>query len=55
MKEYEVKKDCFGYRGSCKCSALKQMYCNIEHCRFYKTKEQFERDRKKYPFVGTGE
>lgn len=55
IEEYEVKKDCFGYRGSCKCSALKQMYCSVEHCRFYKTTEQFERDRKKYPFVGTGE
>lgn len=55
LEEYEAKKDCFGYRGSRKCSALKQMYCSDEHCRFYKTKEQFERDRKRYPFVGTGE
>ena len=46
MEEYEVKKDCFGYRSVCKCSALKQMYCSVEHCRFYKTAEQFKRDRK---------
>ncbi len=39
----------FGYRSGFKCSALRQMYCSVEHCRFYKTAEQFERDRKRYP------
>lgn len=55
MGEYEVKKDCFGYRGSCKCNALKQMFCITEKCKFYKTAERFERDRRKYPFTGSGE
>lgn len=55
MRDHEVKKDCFGYSGRCKCNALKQMYCNIEECKFYKTIEQFEKDRRKYPFVGNGE
>ncbi len=50
-----VKKDCFGYRGSYKCNALKQMFCKNGKCKFYKTTGQFERDRRKYPFIGSGE
>ncbi len=50
-----VKKECFGYSGRCKCNALNQMYCETEKCKFYKTTEQFERDRRKYPFRRYGE
>lgn len=53
MEAYEVKKDCFGYRGKCKCDALKWTYCTEEECKFYKTKKQFEKDREKYPYVST--
>ena len=55
MDEHGVKKDCFGYRGSYKCNALKQMFCKNGKCKFYKTTGQFERDRRKYPFIGSGE
>lgn len=52
MSEFETKKDCFGY---CKetngCSALDKLYCKTEKCGFYKTKEQYKADMKKYGHV----
>lgn len=47
MKEFEVKKDCFGYyteKGEGKCNALDGLYCRCEDCAFYKTKEKFLKD-----------
>lgn len=36
----ELKKDCRFYQdmghGHCKCSALKELYCKNEKCKFYK-------------------
>lgn len=47
-----VKTDCFAYKktygGNDDCSALKQCYCKYEKCNFYKTKQKFDEDRKKY-------
>lgn len=40
-------KDCFAYEGE-GCGILKELYCKNEECRFYKTKEQYEGDLKKY-------
>lgn len=49
MSEFEVKKDCFGYdKQKNNCMALNELYCKREKCGFYKTKKQFEEDRKKY-------
>lgn len=48
MKEFTPKKDCFGY---CKeknsCSVLDKLWCKVEDCKFYKTKEQYKRGLKK--------
>lgn len=47
----EVKRDCFAYnKGSYSkpCIALDDLYCKKEECKFYKTKEQFEKERKMY-------
>lgn len=38
--EIEIKEDCKFYhdmgKGKCKCSALNDMYCKHEKCKFYK-------------------
>ena len=41
----EIK--CFADRGE-SCCILKHKFCETEKCRFYKTKEQFNKDREKY-------
>lgn len=41
----EPKKDCFGYRMG-KCKVLAELVCEKRNCSFYKTKEQFERERE---------
>ena len=43
-----VKRDCFAY-GSMnnKCSILLETYCKNEKCKFYKTKREFEKGRRK--------
>ena len=46
-KKIEIKEDCFGYRDG-KCTALKNLYCSMEKCKFYKTKEQVKKEAKKY-------
>lgn len=43
----EVKKDCFAYKFGGECNILRALYCAGEHCKFYKTKEQLEKERKK--------
>ena len=49
----EIKKDCFGYDRICKkCRVLTETLCAHKECTFYKTKEQFDKDRKKYPMGG---
>lgn len=45
----EVKTDCFGYNKKvCACTVLTQTFCKKEECSFYKTKEQYLEDIKKY-------
>ena len=40
-----VKKDCFAYGSiSNKCSALNELYCKKENCKFYKTKESMRKE-----------
>ena len=46
MIEYKVKEDCFAYTKK-KCQILREIYCKIEHCKFYKTKEQDKEDLMK--------
>ena len=43
-----VHEDCFGYiYGSC--HVLKSLYCSTKkECPFFKTRMQFEEDKKKY-------
>jgi len=37
----EVKEDCFAYDSKYKqCTALNDLYCKNEECRFYKNKEK---------------
>ena len=46
------KRDCFGFDARCgarktdRCTALTKLYCATEECKFYKTKEEYERGRK---------
>lgn len=47
------KTDCFGYSlvgGRTRCTALRNMLCRTGKCSFYKPKEQFLEERKKYPY-----
>lgn len=38
----QIRKDCFGYKGT-KCSALKKIWCGIDgECKFYKSKNEVE-------------
>lgn len=42
-----IRKDCFAYRvknGKDTCQALIKLYCQKENCKFYKNKEQFDRE-----------
>ena len=44
-----VQKDCFGYSNiNNRCSVLTETVCKNEICKFYKTKKEFEKGRKKY-------
>lgn len=48
-----IKRDCLGFDGCCgarktdRCSALIKLYCAIEDCKFYKTKEEYERQERR--------
>ena len=42
-----VKKDCFAYNEKLvnrSCTALRELYCAKEECKFYKTKEQYQKE-----------
>lgn len=47
-----VRRDCFGFDGCCgarktdRCTALTKLYCVTENCKFYKSKEEYERQEK---------
>lgn len=44
-QKFEVKTDCFGYdRMKNGCKALRALYCANEKCRFYKTKQQYQKE-----------
>ena len=44
-----VKKDCFAYGTfNNMCSVLEETVCRYKECKFYKTKREFEKGRKKY-------
>ena len=40
--------DCFAYKAKY-CAVLTEMICKSRKCTFYKTKEQFDEELKKYP------
>ena len=49
----EIKKDCFGYDLiGVRCKVMTELICRHKECTFYKTKEQFNADREKYPYGG---
>lgn len=48
-----VRKDCFAYKtenGKIKCIALREMECTKGQCKFYKSREQYRKEVKKYGF-----
>ena len=48
-----VRRDCFGFDACCgtrktdRCSVLIKLYCATEDCKFYKTKEEYERQERR--------
>lgn len=46
----QPKTDCFAYNGvrNKRCSVLTEFVCMKRECTFYKTREQYEEERKKY-------
>ena len=48
-----VKTDCFGFRRG-ECSVLYELVCEKRNCSFYKTREQYAKDKKKYSYKGCG-
>jgi hypothetical protein len=44
------KTDCFAYTGN-GCSALKALYCASEECSFYKNKDVYSEELKKYAVI----
>lgn len=47
LKNDEIHKDCFAYRSSKKdCSALDELYCKKEECRFYKKSEDLLKEKQ---------
>ena len=48
--KYNPEKTCFAYEPKAKpgCEALKMQYCRYGKCSFYKTREQYDEERKKY-------
>ena len=50
MEKATVKADCFGYRPGRKCcNILTELVCEKRRCSFYLTREEYIRNRKKYP------
>ena len=53
----DIKTDCFAYMGSRRregCGVMKELICSKRSCSFYKTREQYEKDREKYGGVPSG-
>lgn len=46
-KENNAKTDCFAFRKG-ECRVLYELVCEKKKCSFYKTCEQFMKDKKKY-------
>lgn len=49
IKEVDtVKRDCFAYREKTEylgyCTALRELYCRCEECKFYKNRKRYERE-----------
>ena len=47
MAEIKIKADCFAYDPTLKnrpCKALTDLYCAKENCKFYKSKEQYQKE-----------
>ena len=42
--------DCFAKSGI-KCGVLKEMLCQTGKCSFYKTAQQYEEEKEKYPII----
>ncbi len=42
-----IKTNCFAYKET-DCSVLKKLYCKKGTCRFFKTKDQYRKDKEKY-------
>jgi hypothetical protein len=48
-----VRKDCFGYDARCevrkkaRCTALNNLYCENENSKFYKTRDEYERQERR--------
>lgn len=48
-----IRTNCFAYKEKAnKCAALNELVCEKSECRFFKTKEQFCKEREKYPARG---
>lgn len=53
--KWKYAKDCFAFRisnGRCRCDALIEMKC--EGCKFYKSKETYKEQLKKYGGIDKG-
>ena len=48
-----VNKTCFAYKNG-ECSVLMNMFCAAGRCSFFKTREQYRDDLKKYPPIRSG-
>lgn len=48
-----IKTDCFGFRRG-ECSVLYELVCASRVCSFYKTCEQYRKDKRKYSYKGCG-
>ena len=49
----KIKTDCFGFRRG-ECGVLYELVCASRVCSFYKTCEQYKKDKQKYSYKGCG-
>ena len=50
MEKGLIKVDCFGYRPGRKCcNVMTELICEKRRCSFYLTREEYIKNRKKYP------
>lgn len=47
-KNINQQETCWAYDKNCQCMILTELVCSKKWCNFYKTKQQFEADAKKY-------